>query len=422
MNKINNRKKGIVISLLITLLIISSIFIYFMFFNKSEYFNNEDIIKEKGLTLDNSSNYINGITIYFDKNEEYFCYYDDISKCSNKKIFIKTESEDAKVFDEFEDKYVFYKDNEKIKVYNNYFKKSYVINIATNYFSYSFNTDDLSKEFVSITYLETDESFASYYSVTDDKIIYDKAYKEMMFLSSDYVTGSEFTCEKDICRQTKTNLLSTKENKVLLSHTFKKKTDGYYEENLFYQLLKNNKQTFICLSTFIDATIYEEIYNTDYKLLQQDIGEFSVSVSSEGYLYVEKNGIVTAYNKDGNVIKKSDKNNVLQLIDDYIVIVKNDKLVLMTIDGDYTDIVSWNKNKNIYNVYYSKSIIEKDKKKIVLGVIDSSVTIDDVWNACDKVDGCDGYSKEDIQNYYDLGYLYYYDVATKIVTKVATFM
>lgn len=422
MKQPNNKKKGIIIVVLV-LLILVGVSLYFIFSNKLKDNNNiEDRINEKGLTIDDTSNYTNRLTIYYDKNEDFFCYYDDITKCSNKKVYINTESEDARVYDQFLDKYVFYKDNDKVKVYNNYSKKSYVINIATNYYSYSFNTDDLSKQFVGIIYLETDESFASYYSVIDDKIIYDKVYKEMMFLSSDYVTGSEFTCENAICREIKTNLLSTKENKVLLSHTFKKKTSGYYEENLFYELLRNEKGTYICLSTFIDATIYEEIYNTDYKKLQEDIGEFSASINSDGYLYIEKNGVVTAYNKDGDIVKKSDKNNILQLIDNYIVTIKNDKLVLMTIDGNYTDIIEWNKNKNIYNVYYSKSTLEKGKKKIVLGVIDSSVTIDDVWNACDKNNACEGYTKEDIKNYYDLGYLYYFDVDTKTITKVPIYM
>ena len=382
-----------------------------------------EIVEEKGLVLEDTTKYTNELIEYYDTQEKEFCYYDDISKCSSKKISIKTETNNVTKYNEYKDKYVFYKDNNKVKVYNNYTQKSYVIkDIGTNYFSYSFYTDDLTDDFIGIIYYETDESYATYYSIIEGKIIYDKDYKDMNFLSKDYVTGSEFECSKNICTQNKTNLLSTKENKILMSYKYKKDPNGYYENNIYYQLLRNEKETYICLSTFIDATIYLEIYNTDFKKLQEDIGEFSASISKDGYLYIEKNGIVTAYDNNGKVVKKSEKYNVLQIIDDYIVTIKNDKLVLITVDNKITEIASWNKNKNEYMIYYSKSLVVDNKHQVLLAVIDSDVTVDDVWNECTKKKSCNVNNKEELEYYYDLGYMYYYTIERKEIKKVPIYM
>lgn len=411
---------------LLALILIGGV-IYFLLIKKQEEKPKEYTIPKekeiaKGLTKEDSKDYKNGFYVYYDKDEEMFCFYDDKSKCSDKKVFIKTESDDIKRYFEFEDKYYFYKDNGKIKVYDNDTKGSFVINIKEGYFSYNFEVDDLTKEFVGIIYSETDESGASYYSVVDDKIIYDKNYEEMQFLSKDYLTGTTYDKSKNPWVKTEVSLLSTTENKKLLSHKIEKNADGYYEENQFYQLLRNEKGIYIALSTFIDATIYEEIYNTEFKKIAENIGEYSATVASNGNLHIEKNGVVTAYDKNGEVVKKSKKNTVLQVIDDYIVALVDDKLVLLTLDGDKIELAPWDKSKNEYAHYRTYMAKEKGNHKLFVAVKDRNVTVDQAWDACNKDNKCSIESKDDLINYYDAGYLYYYVKETKEIGKVISYM
>lgn len=419
------KKMGIRVLIMGLLILVSTfILLYFFVFKKiqSEDKIEDNTLKEtiKGLSKDNTSKYENGFYIYYSKDEKEFCWYDEISKCSSKRVFIKTHDKDAKVYYEHKDKYVFYGDNDKIKVYDSNKDESYVVNIRNDYYNYNFNVDSLTDEFVGITYAETEDSFVSYYSLLLDKVIYDKEYREMQFVSKDYISGSEFDCDKNnVCPLTRINLLSTNENKNLLSYKLKKDSSGYYENSVYYQLLRNDKGTYICLSTYIDATIYKEIYNTEFKKLYENIGEFSATIDSSGNLRIEKDGIVTVYDKNGKELTKSKKYDVLQIIDDYIVTISDDKLVLITIDGEKTVITDWNKNKNDYIVYMSGVLKEKSVTLIKLGVIDSTVTIDEYWNYCTKNDECSGISKDEISEMdCSLGYIYYYNKNSKELSKV----
>ena len=435
MEENNSKSKNIIICVLVLIiLVLIGLLVYFKFIKKdnnepkpngNNITNNENIDKEiiySGLTKEDTSQFTNGFDIYYDKLDKDFCYYDDITKCSSNKIFIRTETDNIKKYNEFEDKYVFYKDNDKIKVYDNKKGESYIINIDSNYFGYNFNVDFLTKEFEGIIYFETDESYASYYSVRLNKTLYDKEYRELYFLSDNYLMGNEYECESYNCRQTKTNLLSAKENNKLLSYTLKNKGNGIYEERMYYELLRNDKNTYICLSTFIDATIYVEIYNTDYKKIASDIGEYSAAISSDGSLYIAKDGITTKYNKNGEVVKTSEKYNVLQVINDYIVTIKDDNLVLIDIDGIVKTITQWNKNDNEYVLYQSKLIKENEKEKIVLSVKDKNVTLNDVWQFCLESNKCDNVTEQDLKEYYTYGYNYYYDKSTNKITKEYTYM
>lgn len=418
--------KDIIIGVLIFAII--GLLLYFLVFkkDKTEEKMEDDVLKEtiKGLTKEDSSKYENGFYIYYSKDEKEFCWYDEMSRCSSKRIFIKTHDKDTKVYYEHKDKYVFYKDDNKIKVYDDRTKSSYIINIDKDYFSYNFNVDDLTDEFVGVTYAETENSYASYYSVILDKVIYDKEYREMLFISKDYLSGSEFDCgSNNVCPLAEINLLSTNENKELLTYKLKRDNSGYYENSIYYQLLRNDKGTYICLSTFIDATIYKEIYNTEFKKIQENVGEFSTTIDSKGNLRIEKNGIVTVYDSNGKELSKSKKYDILQIIDDYIVTVSDEKLVLITIDGEKTIITDWNKgkNKNDYIVYISGVQREKKDTLIKLGVVDSSVTLDDYWNYCTKNNECYGTSKDEVSEMdCSLGYIYYYNKTTKKISKVPT--
>ena len=371
---------------------------------------------------ENTTAYNYDLVVYYDTDEEYFCYMNTPEDCGKNKINIKTETFDASKLDEYEDKYVFYKDNGKIKYYDATKKESYVINLPSSYFSYIFSIDDVTDEIIGVIVQEDVDGNSGFFSFELNKVLYDKEYKELYFLNKDYLNASQSDCKTDsdgyeICDQTDIYLLSTKEEKVLLSDAPVKDSEGYYED-VTYGLLYNDKGLYIFEGSFIDSYAYYKVYNSDFKIIAKNTDEYEADIGKDGNLYVAKNGVVSIYNRDGKVLKSSKKYNVQMLVGEYIVAIKDNNLIIATVDGKEVKLASWNKNKNFLHVGLSGWYTEDKKPGIYLVVEDNSVSKDAVWESCKKY-GCDVESKSELDSI-DKGYEYYYIPETGETGKIPT--
>ena len=424
-----DKKKNIIIILLVVIIVLLVGLLYVVLTNKKD--NNETsetndgdnketkVVEEKlypGIKIDNNEKYDNYLIVYYDKDEEEFCYFDNESDCSSKKISIKTESKDAKKLSEYEDDYVFYKDNGKIKYYSANSKKSYVINIASEYKSYNFMVDNVTKELVGVFFRETLDDYYSYYSLIIDKTLYEKKYRELSFLSKDYLAAKEFSCNKsnkkfvdyDTCKQTKLLLLSAKEEKVL------KTTDANSslpEQN--YDILYNDKGVYFTRGYIIDDIVYDAVYTESLEKVTTKKGRYDVSIGTDGNLYVNEKGIVSSYDKDGKKLKSSKKYTIKALLGEYMVIAKNKKLLLVNIDGEETEVTSWNGNKK-YIASYSGFDTENDNIILHLAIEDKSLKTDTKWDYCQTSNKCGSYirNKEEAKDAI-CGYYYHYNLSTK---------
>ena len=427
------KKKNIIMILLVIIILgLGGLLAYILLGNKEKDkpVNIDTEVKEtlySGLKVDDSSNYTNELIVYYDLDGKDFCWSDDKEDCGKTSISIKTENE-AKKLDVYLHKYVFYKDNGKLKVYNHETQKSYIINVASNYFSNYFEVDPTTKDFVGIIIRKEDEGKASYYSVVDDKMMYDQKYDDLMFLSKDYLSGDTSKCVKDEdgdddCNQTYIYLLSTNGEKVVAQYQVTPDEDGYYGGERQYGLLQNEKGLYIYVGEFTDAVAYDEVYTKDLKKIVTKTGEADCDIGTDGNLYVNKKGIVTVYDQEGKKIKESKKYDVLQIISEYIVAIKNNKLIIATVDGEEKELASWNKKKNEYHWMLSGWYEEDGKNGIYLVVQDKNTKIDDVWNYCKKHNNCNGEisSKSELKEYY-LGYEYYFVPETKETGKIPTYI
>lgn len=371
-----------------------------------------------GLKVEDTQKYENGFYVYYNKKGSEFCIYDELEKCGPDKVYIKTETKEASKYYEYQDKYVFYKDNNKIKVYDDKTKENYVINLPATYYSYNFCIDNLTNDLVGVIYSEVDGSFQTYYSIKLDKKLYDKKYQELMFLSDKYLQATSYECKENggYCNQSEIFLLSALEEKENLSYKLKVTKEGYYEEHKSYGLLRNEKGTFIYLETYVDAAIFDVIYNEKYEKVVSNTGEFDADIGSDGNLYVNSKGIVTSYDQNGYKVKTSHKFNVIQIIGEYMVVIDDNKLLLINIDGESVEISDWSKKYNEYNRFLSDWYRGSNKNGIYIAIKDSRVKIDDVWTQCQKDKTCLNTTKDELSEY-SLGYEYKVNPVTKEISR-----
>ena len=101
----------------------------------------------------------------------------------------------------------------------------------------------------------------------------------------------------------------------------------------------------------------------------------------------------------------------------YNVVVSGNKLLLVKPDLSEIELSSWNNKTN--EVFTSESRKRTrnnyENDKIYVLVEDSKVTVDDVWEDCQKY-GCNYKSKEEIGYY--IGYKYVYNIKNNELLKI----
>ena len=137
--------------------------------------------EDKALIVDDTSNYNYSFNVYYEKNEENdeneFCTNPEFSSCNeNSYLTIKTKTDESAILDVFKDKYVFYKDNGVLKVYDAVKNESYIINIRTDVFNFVFHVDPETNEFYGLEYMDSLSGKYSYFSILKNEVLYDNEY------------------------------------------------------------------------------------------------------------------------------------------------------------------------------------------------------------------------------------------------------
>ena len=378
-----------------------------------------------GLLIDDTSDYTNTLVVRYDKREKEFCYFysgeDEESECSNKSISIKTKTK-AEIDSVYLDRYVYYKDDGMHKIYDNKKKTSYIIKIDVSY-RYIERYDD-ENNLVAIIFEKEFDGSDSYYSLTLGKVLYDEKYKELDYLSKEYLSGKVYKCSQDDddedCVQTKALLLSAKEEKIIKTYKISADKDGYYDEKE-YGIFENENGKYFTLGTCIDSCNYDYIYNTDFKVLGKNYDNYTSGILPNGNLYLAKKGVVSEVDKDGNVIRKTKKYDIEQVVGGYIIHIKDNYLTITTIDEvEEYKIVKWNK-KYYYHVGLSGWYTDEGKHGIYMVVEDGNVTAKDVWNYCTSHNSCEFDSISEIKDM-NYGYEYYFIPETKEIGKIPTYI
>lgn len=371
-NNIEKKKNGVMVLVIILIIIILGLVGFIVYKelssgtnnnnnNSNNGNNNTDNNQEDNKQNDNNavdaSDYKYTMDVY-KTDDNMLCNNDkrdDI--CKTKAFTIKTESNGANVLTTNEKNIVLYNDN-GLKIYNDKTKKIIKVDLDSNYDTYNLNV--YNGEVIGVVYKNNDEN-SSYYDLTTKKSKFVKTYQNLGILDNNYLNGYDYKNDEAFGY-----LLNIKEEKVELSDRSKNTA------SISYDISKYNNKYFYTLSHCAGDCSLEAIYDNNKK----EIYKFPVNRSNnyfmefgysfyEGYLYLNENNVVKKYDSDGKLISTSKKyDNFKQLIQDKIIYVKDNKLVVESLnDGSIKEIVKWSDNYN-YDTYLSRYYSRNDLDKI----------------------------------------------------------
>lgn len=403
-NESKNNNKGLIILIIIFGLIVLGLggwMVYDKVINKDEPkpVEEKDVVGYKGLKEIDVSNYQNSNNC----KSEWAARVDDTPIVSKN---IKTESTSINCIS-YEDNYLLYEDNNKLKIYDDINKKYYNVNFncIDDMVCYLESHDD---KLVGIVYLENEDSEKkSFYSIISDKTIYKNKYNEMGALSDKYVSAINYYDEND---NSNAYILSASDEKIILSAS-----SGNYNQGcgIIEYSVFNDNSNYIILSFEKtcdggDKFIYK-VYDKSLKLISEDFD--GIAINEARNLVLEKNNIISVYDASGKIINTIDNyNNIINIDNKYIYYLDNNEVKYATYEKNVGTLFKLDENEsNVTNIY-------SEDDRIEMYVVNKKVTAKEVANAC-KVS--DDMQCEDIEMVKDctLGYRYIYSFNTKKVTK-----
>ena len=374
--------------------------------------SNDELIEQEEITG-------NSMEVYYKTSE--FCK-SNFNGCDNS-FKIATETTDTKIFDTYKKEYILYKDDTKTKLYSASSKKSKDINISNEYDFYNLVVDSKTNDPVGIIYNEGDSKIRNYYSIILDKDIYNNIYHDLSDIDGNYLSGGKYECNKS-CDFVSVDLLSAREEKILNSaKATKEDTDEGSSKRFDY--ISNNNYRYYALVTMLDGYSYNKIYDEDLKEILSFNGygifENNISVNDKGQIYIVNDNKLNIYDNTGKQVNSiSTYDKILQLVDEYIIAIKNNKLVIATIDGLEKTICEWKDNNN-YHSGLSGWYETNGKNGIYMVVEDPNISTEEVWDYY-KNSGSKEITSIDELIGIDLGYEYYYIPTTGEVGKIPTYI
>ncbi len=438
--EINNNNSKVVSTLLICVVI--AIVGYFIYNNiqhkevnnigNNNVTNNENI-EENNNTVDNvlsMSPFINFNNLKKEDSsnnsyelEVYECeddlYYYCPTNCDEENYFIiKTKSENAKFIDSYKTKYIFYWDEDRVKIYDRDSKDIYVTSIDYKFeVNMEFVKDTKTKEIIGFVYDVEDEDdeikYENYYSISLDKVLYEHEYHDMWIVDDKYISASVFKT-KGYDDFDRVDLISTKESKVLISERSNKKPDEV-EEMVFDSDEVGKYKYYVLLEGIESGQHYKKIYTEDLKEIiyfKNNVYYDDISFDENGKIHAIEGNVVNVYDNTGKKIDTSESyDKLLYVHNDLIVAVVDNYFILTTIGGEEIKICKYVEDYKIYSY---------NEEGIHISVKDKSVKVDDIWDYYKDKDIYE--SKAEIKEELDewgcyTGYDYYYDLYTKEVTK-----
>lgn len=405
------KNKKINLSVIILCSIVFSV-LYFLVYVKLTS-NNEyrqvEVEKEtlinnyKGLKEENISTYANSFNCNYSLPEYGNKYVKD--------VVLKTESSSVDCLD-YNEKYILYVDNNKLKVYNSLENKYYVLNFQyleeNDYSLASTYKGDIVGLFYSVP--EENGGNIAFYSIKNDKEMYKDGYYLMSILNDDYIAASGNDYRSAY-------VLSTNEEKVLLS----KKYEGEGLLTPIYSLVQTyhgENENYIYLTNECNASECPQedgenaLYTKDLKLISNDFNQ--MTIDKDNHLILLNGDTITTYDKKGNIISSNNKyKNVLLIEEKYIIYINSNEVILASNNNDIDTMLTLDDGEKIvYSIDVKRDDKTENIEKFIIDVENKNVTSNEVWNYCSINDNCISEDKEDIESC-TFGYTYEYNIKNK---------
>ena len=372
----------------------------------------------KSVDIEDNSSYKYSYDIKVNSKEKRFCYT-EYDKCDKTVKTIKTESKNIEVLDNYKDEYLFFRDNNKLKMYSSDNEKTYQLNLEDKYSNYSFVV--VNSKFLGIIY--EDNKLDGFYSVDLNKHMYTKKYNNINVVSEKYLSGSIYDDNNiDEGKQVKEELLSVSEEKILLSKEVKTTSEfnSYFfkEVNGYIVLVSSNE----------NDQIYKEIYSSDLKEVYKTSRDESYTVDAESFtfvygsdigndknIYVYEDGYFSKYDQNGKLVKKTNKlEDVVLQIKEYVV-TQNENISLLDINSKATVVTKYDSNMLLRS---ELTTYDESEKAIVFVMEEDNITAEELYKECKSIKTCN-YKEEEFKNAL-LGHKYYYYLSSSKVVKVPT--
>lgn len=324
-NKIEN--KPLTIFLVIVLIIGLCCVSYFVYeIALKQYLKNSENIKQYTLNI-----YQNEYGICGDQN----------NICNELSFSIETYTSNSKyIAIDNNDSFILYDDN-GLYLYNIKKKESNKINLDNNYLNYELYLNNKKDSVVGIIYSKDDYK-EGYYNIQKNIKLYEGVYDNIEFLDENYIEAYNGDLNQSY-------LLGTNNNKEEL--TFKQ------DENICnfnYQLYNYNGKYYFLEIDECDIPLIKKIYDNNKNILFEGVKEKHKISFVGGFLYLISDNHIQKYDTSGNILASNkDFTNVLSLINNYVVNVKDNTLNLFNFDTkEEIKIGEWNDNY-IFNYYES---------------------------------------------------------------------
>lgn len=370
-----------------------------------------DLSVYDALTKEDTTEYSNSYKInnFYDSTNE--CNDIDEFKTVFKDVDEDNPKNEVKPLDYYSCMYFLYKDNNKIKIYDNTAKVSYIVkNIPTDKYNYRLSIDRENDELFGIIYEEKEDGNKTFYSLPLDKTLYKNKYKDLKVLAKDYLEGTK--------KDDTLALVSTSQEKEIKTLKVNEDMDCM-DCYLGFGVVHNEKATYIIIDKGLKGNV---VYTEDFKEIVKKVDRTKTSVNNKGYLYVGNKKGIDIYDKTGKKVKTVDAYIPERIWGEYILTIKDKKLMFSTLEGKEYTLANWDEEKNELHLALSGWYTNEGKYGIYVVVADKNVTVDEAWKYCKShLEECEIENKSDLSKEdTDLGYEYYFVPNTGEIGKIPT--
>ena len=274
------------------------------------------------------------LEVYKDDNGSYYCK-EKSSYCNTLAFTIDAKNKDSRII-AFDNNYsyVLYDDN-GLFIYdvNNKTKKS--ISLGNNYQYYRFISNK--SNVFGLVYSNSISNNVGYYDIKKDIKMYDDEYNNIYIVNDSYLGAS------------------SSEGNVLLDINSERVIEEYPTnlDNLSIEEVEYNSKKYYVLNPNIGDGSSYIIYDNNKDMITTNLSYFNHNIYN-GYLYVSYKNKVTKYDIDGNIVNTINLSNIEQVINNYVIYIKDDYLNIM--NNENKEIVKLD-NKYDYSTmsrYYTK--------------------------------------------------------------------
>lgn len=205
-------------------------------------------------------------------------------------------------------------DDDGLKIYNTKTSEINSINLENTYSDYRLYTTNDNKRLSAIIYKNGE--YEEYYNVIANEKLLEEKYHYLDYRDENYIEGGIYIPERSDRR---IDLINLSNQDVILSNTLNEK--GYI--NNYYLKRFGSKYYFYsyCHCDVPGVNFYSE--DGKYFLSSPHIGAYSFS--NNGNLAIAKDGKISTYDIDGNLLNISENyNNILLLTDKYIIYINEE--------------------------------------------------------------------------------------------------